>query len=46
MITLSGPPGDLDAAIRPRFATLGAVELSRPPRDAIREPPSSTNDRD
>jgi plasmid stability protein len=35
-----GPPGDLAAAIRRRFADLGGVELSAPPRDAMREPPA------
>ena len=35
-----GPPGDLVAAIRRRFAGLGGLELSTPPRDPIREPPA------
>jgi plasmid stability protein len=36
-----GPPGDLAAAIRRRFAIVGGVELPAVPRDAIREPPAS-----
>jgi antitoxin FitA len=35
-----GPPGDLAAAIHRRFASLGGVELSPPPRDPIRDVPT------
>ena len=35
-----GPSPDLAAAIRRRFAPLGGVELSTPPREPIREPPA------
>ena len=35
-----GPPGDLAAAIRRRFATLRGVELPTPPGDTTREPPA------
>lgn len=33
-----GPPADLGAAIRARFAALGGVELEAPPREPIRDP--------
>ena len=33
-------PGNLAAAIRARFAPLGGVELTLPPREPMREPPT------
>ncbi|HEX4505206.1 MAG TPA: plasmid stabilization protein [Alphaproteobacteria bacterium] len=35
----SGPPANLAAAIRARFAPLGGLELPEVPRDSMREPP-------
>ena len=34
-----GPPANLAAAIRARFAPLGGVELPDAPREPMREPP-------
>src|ERR1017187_1261626 len=39
-----GSGGNLAQSIRRRFAPLGGVELSLPPREPVREPPSWTND--
>jgi len=37
-----GPPANLAAAIRARFAPLGGVELPEVPRESMREPPDFT----
>lgn len=35
----AGPPTNLAAKIRGRFAPLGGVEVAAPPRDPMRDPP-------